>query len=242
MDRLLQILLDDLYPARDVPISPPRAEKPSHLAMARACRWPCALPLMQPNSASCSIPSSNSAKPTWTARWWSRRARSPTSSRSCSDKMTASRRLGRGRNGCCAIAARRLAQFNPPSSEPRRNVAHHYDLDGRLYSLFLDADRQYSCAYFETPDTSLDDAQLAKKRHLAAKLILDRKRRVLDIGCGWGGLGPVPRRTAAVPTSPASRFRRSNMRVAQRARGRERACRAAPDFLLQDYRDLTEHV
>src|SRR5579875_3311413 len=83
---------------------------------------------------------------------------------------------------------RRLAQFNP-RRRSRRNVAHHYDLDGRLYSLFLDADRQYSCAYFETSDATLDDAQLAKKRHLAAKLLLDRGKRVLDIGCGWGGLG-----------------------------------------------------
>src|SRR5512134_2814584 len=76
----------------------------------------------------------------------------------------------------------------------KNNVAHHYDLDGRLYSLFLDADRQYSCGYFETPDQSLDDAQLTKKRHLAAKLLVDREKqderpRVLDIGCGWGGLG-----------------------------------------------------
>jgi cyclopropane-fatty-acyl-phospholipid synthase len=83
---------------------------------------------------------------------------------------------------------RRLAQFNRPR-RARRNVAHHYDLEGRLYSLFLDADRQYSCGYFETPDTSLDDAQLAKKRHLAAKLRLTEGQRVLDIGCGWGGLG-----------------------------------------------------
>src|SRR5690242_3144235 len=83
---------------------------------------------------------------------------------------------------------RRLAQFNP-RQRARRNVAHHYDLDGRLYSLFLDADRQYSCGYFETPDSSLDDAQLAKKRHLAAKLLLGHRERVLDIGCGWGGLG-----------------------------------------------------
>src|SRR6185312_7978763 len=73
---------------------------------------------------------------------------------------------------------RRLAQFNP-RKRSRKNVAHHYDLDGRLYSLFLDADRQYSCAYFETPDASLDDAQLAKKRHLAAKLLLGRDKRVL---------------------------------------------------------------
>jgi Cyclopropane fatty acid synthase and related methyltransferases len=82
---------------------------------------------------------------------------------------------------------RRLTQFNP-RKRARRNVAHHYDLDGRLYSLFLDADRQYSCAYFETPNTSLDDAQLAKKRHIAAKLRVDRDQSVLDIGCGWGGL------------------------------------------------------
>ena len=68
---------------------------------------------------------------------------------------------------------RRLQQFNP-RRRARRNVAHHYDLDGRLYSLFLDADRQYSCGYFESPDQSLDDAQLAKKRHLAAKLLLAR--------------------------------------------------------------------
>ena len=84
-------------------------------------------------------------------------------------------------------ARRRLAQFNP-RSRARRNVAHHYDLDERLYSLFLDSDRQYSCAYFERPDQSLDDAQLAKKRHLAAKLLLEPGKRVLDIGCGWGGL------------------------------------------------------
>ena len=66
---------------------------------------------------------------------------------------------------------RRVKQFNPPS-RARRNAAHHYDLDGQLYALFLDADRQYSCAYFETGEQSLDDAQLAKKRHLAAKLLV----------------------------------------------------------------------
>ncbi|MGH7225823.1 MAG: class I SAM-dependent methyltransferase, partial [Gemmataceae bacterium] len=66
-------------------------------------------------------------------------------------------------------ATRHVKQFNA-RRRARNNVAHHYDLDGRLYSLFLDADKQYSCAYFETPDSSLDDAQLAKKRHLAAKM------------------------------------------------------------------------
>src|SRR4029078_2812779 len=83
---------------------------------------------------------------------------------------------------------RHCQQFNPPSRS-KANVERHYDLDGQLYSLFLDADKQYSCAYFEAPATSLDDAQLAKKRHLAAKLRLSGGQRVLDIGCGWGGLG-----------------------------------------------------
>lgn len=85
---------------------------------------------------------------------------------------------------------RTLHQFNP-RRRSRHNVAHHYDLDGRLYALFLDSDRQYSCAYFETPDTSLDDAQLAKKRHIAAKLLTAPGQRVLDIGSGWGESRPV---------------------------------------------------
>src|SRR5262249_17989862 len=70
----------------------------------------------------------------------------------------------------------------------RRNVAHHYDLSGELFSLFLDADRQYSCAYFTDPGMTLDEAQRAKKRHIAAKLRLQPGQRVLDIGSGWGGL------------------------------------------------------
>src|SRR4029077_6337970 len=72
---------------------------------------------------------------------------------------------------------RHAGQFNL-RGRSRNNVAQHYDLDGRLYSLFLDADKQYSCAYFETPDATLDDAQLAKKRHLAAKLLIKPGDRV----------------------------------------------------------------
>ena len=83
---------------------------------------------------------------------------------------------------------RRVAQFNP-MGRARRNVAHHYDLSGRLYSLLLDRDRQYSCAYFPRGDETLDEAQAAKKRHIASKLLLDRPNlTVLDIGCGWGGM------------------------------------------------------
>ena len=84
---------------------------------------------------------------------------------------------------------RRLKQHNP-IGKAQRNVAHHYDLSGRLYDLFLDSDRQYSCAYFTTPHGNLEQAQEDKKRHIAAKLLLDRPGlTVLDIGSGWGGLG-----------------------------------------------------
>jgi len=83
---------------------------------------------------------------------------------------------------------RRIDQYNP-ARRARRNVAHHYDLNGRLYSLFLDRDRQYSCAYFRRGNETLDEAQTAKKRHIAAKLCLDRPGlSVLDIGSGWGGM------------------------------------------------------
>jgi cyclopropane-fatty-acyl-phospholipid synthase len=83
---------------------------------------------------------------------------------------------------------RRFSQFNP-TWRAKAHVAHHYDLSGRLYDLFLDADKQYSCAYFADADATLEEAQAAKKRHIAAKLKLDRPGlKVLDIGCGWGGL------------------------------------------------------
>ena len=83
---------------------------------------------------------------------------------------------------------RRLHQYNP-MPRARANVAHHYDLSDALYELFLDADRQYSCAYFTHDHDDLEQAQRDKKRHLAAKLLLEPGVRVLDIGSGWGGLG-----------------------------------------------------
>ena len=118
----------------------------------------------------------------------------------------------------------------------RKNVASHYDLDHRLYDLFLDADRQYSCAYFERSEQSLEEAQLAKKRHIASKLLVEEGHRVLDIGCGFGGMGLyLARQTGARVTGVT-------LSQEQHAIARERANDAGldsrADFLLQDYRDV----
>jgi cyclopropane-fatty-acyl-phospholipid synthase len=130
--------------------------------------------------------------------------------------------------------ARRFKQLNL-RGRAQGNVAHHYDLDGRLYSLFLDADKQYSCAYFETPGTALDDAQLAKKRHLAAKLLLGRADRVLDIGSGWGGLGLYLAEIAGADVTGIT-LSREQLSVSN-AGAAERGLSQHARFLLQDYRD-----
>jgi cyclopropane-fatty-acyl-phospholipid synthase len=82
---------------------------------------------------------------------------------------------------------RRVHQYNP-NSRARRNAAHHYDLSDQLYELFLDRDRQYSCAYFRGENDDLDQAQHDKKQHIASKLLIRPGHKVLDIGSGWGGL------------------------------------------------------
>ncbi|MCW1932193.1 SAM-dependent methyltransferase [Pararhodobacter zhoushanensis] len=84
--------------------------------------------------------------------------------------------------------SRGISQRNQ-ARRSKRNVAHHYDLSAKLYDLFLDADRQYSCAYFRTPQDTLEQAQVQKKAHIARKLLLKPGMSVLDIGCGWGGMG-----------------------------------------------------
>jgi cyclopropane-fatty-acyl-phospholipid synthase len=127
-------------------------------------------------------------------------------------------------------------QFNS-RQRARHNVAHHYDLDGRLYSLFLDADRQYSCAYFESPDQSLDDAQLAKKRHLAAKLLISPGQRLLDIGCGWGGLALY---LAEITGAQVTGITLSEAQLAiASARATERGLLDRTEFRLLDYRGAT---
>jgi cyclopropane-fatty-acyl-phospholipid synthase len=131
---------------------------------------------------------------------------------------------------------RRLQQFNR-RDRAQKNVAHHYDLDSRLYSLFLDADRQYSCAYFEAADMSLDDAQLAKKRHLAAKLLIEPKNRVLDIGSGWGGLALYLGEICGARVTGVT-LSQEQLAVS-RARADERGVADRVEFRLQDYRDAT---
>lgn len=132
-------------------------------------------------------------------------------------------------------ARRVLTQWNP-MPRARANVAHHYDLSGRLYDLFLDADRQYSCAYFAHPGMSLEEAQLAKKRHIAAKLLLRPGLRVLDIGCGWGGMALTLARDHAVQVTGVT-LSEEQLKVAQdRAAKAGLADRVA--FRLLDYRKV----
>jgi cyclopropane-fatty-acyl-phospholipid synthase len=130
---------------------------------------------------------------------------------------------------------RRLQHFNP-RSRARQNVAHHYDLDGRLYRLFLDGDEQYSCAYFEQRDQSLDDAQLAKKRHLAAKLCIAPGAKVLDIGCGWGGLALYLAEIAGARVTGITLSQEQYKRAQNRAL--ERGLTGNTTFRLVDYRDV----
>jgi cyclopropane-fatty-acyl-phospholipid synthase len=131
---------------------------------------------------------------------------------------------------------RRLQQLNL-RSRSRQNVAHHYDLDGRLYSLFLDSDQQYSCAYFENPSASLDDAQLAKRRHLTAKLLVEPGASVLDIGCGWGGLALYLAEITGARVTGITLSREQHACAQHRAVERGRAEDAV--FRLVDYRDVS---
>lgn len=149
------------------------------------------------------------------------------------DNMTRAEADMVGWTDMAARMLRRLRQFNP-AGRARRNVAHHYDLSGTLYDLFLDNDRQYSCAYFPRPDASLEEAQDAKKNHIAAKLLLKPGMRVLDIGCGWGGMALSLARLEDVHVTGIT-LSEEQLKVA-----RERAQRAGlahrVEFHLRDYR------
>jgi len=133
------------------------------------------------------------------------------------------------------LALRRINQHNP-RRRSRLNVAHHYDLDGRLYDLFLDGDRQYSCAYFEDSGQSLDEAQLAKKRHLAAKLLIEPSARILDIGCGWGGLALFLAETYRAEVTGITLSEEQHQYATKRAAKAPYGERL--NFQLRDYREM----
>jgi len=118
----------------------------------------------------------------------------------------------------------------------KRNVAHHYDLSDRLYDLFLDADRQYSCAYFTDPANDLDQAQADKMAHIAAKLFLTPGKKVLDIGCGWGGLALYLNRVANVDVLGIT-LSEEQLKVARR-RAEELGVADRVKFELIDYRNV----
>jgi cyclopropane-fatty-acyl-phospholipid synthase len=136
--------------------------------------------------------------------------------------QTRLRRWGRG-----------IAQYNP-IGKAQQNVAHHYDLSDTLYDLFLDNDRQYSCAYYATGNETLEQAQDHKKRHIAAKLLLKPEHKVLDIGSGWGGLGLYLSETSGADVTGVT------LSVEQHKVSQERAAkRGVSDhvrYKLQDYR------
>ncbi len=135
------------------------------------------------------------------------------------------------------FALRRIHQHND-ARKSRVNVAHHYDLGNGLYDLFLDADMQYSCAYFEHHGQALEDAQLAKKRHIAAKLLVDPGHSVLDIGSGWGGMALYLANVCGARATGVT------LSEEQLGRARERAAHSPAggriEFRLQDYRHVPE--
>lgn len=137
-------------------------------------------------------------------------------------------------------AKRWIDQLNSISTS-QRNVAHHYDLDGRLYSMMLDEDMQYSCAYFSKGDETLEEAQLKKKKHIAAKLNLDRPGLgVVDIGCGWGGMALFLAREYGARVTGLT-LSTEQLKVATR-RAHEAGLADRVSFKLLDYRNWTGQV
>ena len=131
----------------------------------------------------------------------------------------------------------RWMQRNTPLRS-KRNVAHHYDISDDLYRLFLDSDMQYSCAYFRDPEMTLEEAQAAKKAHIAAKLRLRPGLKVLDIGCGWGGMALTLARDHGVRVTGVTLS--ENQLATARRRARAEGLDGMTDFRLLDYRKLDE--
>ncbi len=134
-------------------------------------------------------------------------------------------------------SVRRLQQHNPVA-RARANVAHHYDLSNEFYRLFLDQDLNYSCAYFEDPEMSLEEAQRAKQRHIAAKLMIEPGMRVLDVGSGWGGMALYIAEHLGAEVVGVTLS--TEQRGLAEARAKERGLKDKVDFRLADYRQVQE--
>ena len=131
--------------------------------------------------------------------------------------------------------ARRFLQKNAPKAS-RQNVAHHYDLSDDLYRLFLDEDMQYSCAYYRRDDMTLEEAQAAKKKHIADKLLIEPGMSVLDIGCGWGGMAITLARDYGANVTGVTLS--ENQLATAQARAEAAGVADRINFLLKDYRHL----
>jgi cyclopropane-fatty-acyl-phospholipid synthase len=137
--------------------------------------------------------------------------------------------------GFARIIASRI-KMHLPVNHNKSNVSHHYDLSAKLFDLFLDEDWQYSCAYFNPPGITLDEAQAAKKRHVAAKLLLAEDQSVLEIGSGWGGMAMYLSESSGVDVTGIT-LSEEQLRVS-RGRASKRNLSEKVRFELQDYKYL----
>ncbi|UXS00395.1 SAM-dependent methyltransferase [Agrobacterium tumefaciens] len=137
--------------------------------------------------------------------------------------------------GVARIIASRV-KMHLPVNHNRSNVSHHYDLSAKLFDLFLDEDWQYSCAYFNPSGISLEEAQRAKKRHIAAKLMTEPGQKVLEIGSGWGGMAMYIAESAGADVTGIT-LSEEQLRVS-RDRAQKRGLADKVRFELQDYRYL----
>lgn len=129
----------------------------------------------------------------------------------------------------------RIFQLGNRVTRSYRNVSHHYDIDEWVFRRFLDINMFYSCAYFETPEQTLEEAQLAKCKLIMKKLLLQPGQHVLDIGCGWGGLAFYLAEYADVKVTGIT-LSKEQLRVA-RSEAVRRNLQGRVEFLLQDYRE-----
>jgi Cyclopropane fatty acid synthase and related methyltransferases len=134
--------------------------------------------------------------------------------------------------GLARIALKKLSSWLPVNRN-KRNIAHHYDLSAKLYDLFLDEDWQYSCAYFNPPGISLAEAQLAKKRHIAAKLLTEPGQKALEIGSGWGGMAMYLAECCNVDVTGIT-LSEEQLKIS-RERAARRGLAKSVRFELQDY-------